>query len=92
MSASELSTFLTRLANYADEAAASISSAAKLSASTNRTNFTALSAVQAVTALREGDITSEEYASALLERCETLHHLNAFISLDKNFIMAKARD
>ena len=39
-----------------------------------------LTAGDAVTAMRQGDITAEAYASALLERCEAGRHLNAFIS------------
>jgi len=90
-SADECSTFLARIASRLGDAATSKSSVIKSSGAVDRTSLTTISAVQAVTALREGDITSEEYASALLERLEALHHLNAFISVDKNYVLEKAQ-
>ena len=51
-----------------------------------------LFAVDAATAMRAGELTSEAYSTALLEQCETLGHLNAFISLDPQKVLEAARD
>jgi mandelamide amidase len=53
--------------------------------------MTDLSATEAVTALRNGDITAETYAVALLDRCEALRDLNAFITLDRQRVLEAAR-
>jgi Asp-tRNA(Asn)/Glu-tRNA(Gln) amidotransferase A subunit family amidase len=53
--------------------------------------LTDLSAIQAATAIRQGDIKAEDYAAALLARCETGKHLNAFISLEADRVMEAAR-
>jgi mandelamide amidase len=50
-----------------------------------------LSLMQAAAAIRRGDIKSEDYAAALLARCEAGKHLNAFISLDADRVMETAR-
>ena len=50
-----------------------------------------LTAVSATTALREGDISAEAYASALLARCERFVAFNAFISLDRVRVLENAR-
>ncbi len=50
-----------------------------------------LSAVFAVRAMRQGDLTAERYASALLDRCEAMKGLNAFISLDAPRVLEAAR-
>ncbi|MCH7821901.1 MAG: hypothetical protein IIA07_07790 [Proteobacteria bacterium] len=51
-----------------------------------------LSAADAVAAMRTGELTSEAYASALLEQCQEFSHLNAFISLEPEKVMAAAWD
>ena len=50
-----------------------------------------MSAVQAVAAMRNGDIKAEDYAKALLDRCEALAALNAFITLDRERVLEDAR-
>jgi aspartyl-tRNA(Asn)/glutamyl-tRNA(Gln) amidotransferase subunit A len=41
--------------------------------------------------MRAGQITSEEIARALLERCQLLERLNAFVHLDADDVLAQAR-
>ena len=50
-----------------------------------------LSAVEAVAAMRNGDVKAEDYARALLERCDALKSLNAFISRDRDMVLEAAR-
>lgn len=50
-----------------------------------------LTAVQAVSAIRQADITAEEYATALLARAEHLRDLNAYITLNRDSLMEGAR-
>ena len=50
-----------------------------------------LSATDAVGAMREGDLKAEDYASALLRRCEDGKHLNAFIALEPEQVLESAR-
>src|SRR5437867_2443802 len=50
-----------------------------------------LSALDASAAMRRGDMKAEDYAAALLARCEAGKHLNAFISLDPAKVMEAAR-
>jgi mandelamide amidase len=50
-----------------------------------------MSAVDAVAAMRGGGITAEQYASALLDECERWRALNAFITLDREQVLAAAR-
>ena len=50
-----------------------------------------LSAAAAVAAMRNGDITAEDYASALLTRTAALKNINAFISLDRDKVLEAAR-
>jgi indoleacetamide hydrolase len=47
--------------------------------------------VQAVAAIRGGDLRAEAYARALLDRCEQLKDLNAFISLSADAVLEAAR-
>jgi Asp-tRNA(Asn)/Glu-tRNA(Gln) amidotransferase A subunit family amidase len=54
-------------------------------------NLTRLSALEACAAMRQGDIKAEDYAAALLARCEAGKPLNAFISLDPAQVMEAAR-
>ena len=53
--------------------------------------LTDLSAADAVKAMRQGDVTAEAYAIALLDRCEAGSHLNAFISLVPERVLEAAR-
>ncbi len=53
-------------------------------------SLTDLSATQAVAAMRQGDILAVDYASALLQRCETAKNLNAFISLQPERVLEAA--
>jgi mandelamide amidase len=53
--------------------------------------FTDLSATDAVAAMRQGDMTAEAYATALLNRCEAGRHLNAFITLEPERVLEAAR-
>lgn len=50
-----------------------------------------LTATDAIRALRQGDIKAEDYASALLARCEAAKSLNAFIALDPARVLEAAR-
>jgi mandelamide amidase len=49
-----------------------------------------LSAVEAVQAMRDGSITAEEYALALLAQCQRGSGLNAFITLDPEQVLEAA--
>ena len=49
-----------------------------------------LSAVDAVDKLSKGDVTAEQYVTALLERCEQGRALNAFITLPKERVLEAA--
>ena len=51
-----------------------------------------LSAADASAAMRRGELTSEAYASALLEQYQKFSRLNAFISLEPEKVMEAARD
>ena len=50
-----------------------------------------LTTVQAALAIRNGDVKAEDYAKALLQRCEQGAALNAFISIDPEQLLEKAR-
>ena len=50
-----------------------------------------LSAVNAVAKLRNGDVTAERYAAAILERCQQAKALNAFITLPNEQVLEAAR-
>jgi len=60
-------------------------------ASGQASSYTDMSAVAAVTAMRNGDVKAEAYAAALLDRCEALAGLNAFITLDRERVLEDAR-
>jgi indoleacetamide hydrolase len=47
---------------------------------------------EAASGLRDGDFSAEDYATALLRRCAALAHLNAFIALDPDDVLAAARE
>ncbi len=50
-----------------------------------------LSAQEAITRMTRGDLTSEDYASALLAQCDRNKSLNAFITLEKAKVLQAAR-
>jgi len=50
-----------------------------------------LSAVEVVAKLRNGEVTAERYATALLERCQQGKALNAFITLPQERVLEAAR-
>ncbi len=50
-----------------------------------------LSATEAVAAMRRGDLSAENYAAALLERCHRGASLNAFITLQPERVLEAAR-
>jgi mandelamide amidase len=54
--------------------------------------YAEMSAVEAVAAMRSGEITAEAYAAALLDRCQALMDLNAFITLDRERVLEGARN
>ncbi len=54
--------------------------------------LTDLSAIDAIKAMRAGDLLAEDYAAALLHRCEAGAHLNAFITLDPPRVLEAARE
>ena len=51
-----------------------------------------LGLVQAANSIRQGGVTAEAYARALLDRCETAEWLNAFILLDRERVLEEARN
>lgn len=55
-------------------------------------NLISLSAVDAVQGLRNGDITAEAYAGALLRQCQSGASLNAFITLRPQLVLEAARE
>ncbi len=50
-----------------------------------------LSATEAIAAMRRGDLLAEDYAAALLERCQRGVNLNAFITLKPERVLEAAR-
>ena len=53
-------------------------------------SLTDLSATKAIAAMRQGEISAVDYAAALLQRCETGKHLNAFITLEPERVLDAA--
>ena len=53
--------------------------------------MTNLTALEAVKAMKAGEFTPTEYATALLERAEQLEYLNAFIYLNPGEVREAAR-
>jgi Asp-tRNA(Asn)/Glu-tRNA(Gln) amidotransferase A subunit family amidase len=53
--------------------------------------LTDLSAAEAVERMRRGELSSESYAEALLERCASAKALNAFITLEPDRVLRDAR-
>jgi indoleacetamide hydrolase len=55
-------------------------------------DLASLGLTAAAAAVRNGDITSEAYTTALLKRARTAAELNAFITIDETAVLAAARD
>jgi len=55
------------------------------------TPLTDLSATEAIAAMRRGELSAEDYATALLDRCERGKDLNAFITLEPERVLEAAR-
>jgi Asp-tRNA(Asn)/Glu-tRNA(Gln) amidotransferase A subunit family amidase len=62
-----------------------------LRAAARHDTLSELSAVAAVQAMRNGEISAEDYASALLSRAHSLESLNAFRTLDREQLLQAAR-
>lgn len=60
--------------------------------SRDTTALASLGLAAAAAAIRNGDIASEAYTTALLQRARTLAELNAFITIDEAAVLAAARD
>jgi indoleacetamide hydrolase len=54
-------------------------------------NLLELSAVAAVAAMKKGELKAEDYARALLDRAQSLEHLNAFRTLNRELVLEAAR-
>jgi Asp-tRNA(Asn)/Glu-tRNA(Gln) amidotransferase A subunit family amidase len=61
-------------------------------ASRETAELTSLGLAAAAAAVRNGDITSVTYTTALLQRARALTELNAFITIDEAAVLAAARD
>ena len=61
-------------------------------ASRETADLTSLGLEAAAAAVRNGDITSETYTKALLQRARALAELNAFITIDESAVLAGARN
>lgn len=55
-------------------------------------DLSALGLAAAAAAIRNGEMTSEAYTTALLQRARTLSELNAFITIDEAAVLAAARE
>jgi len=55
------------------------------------TDLAELTATEAATLLRRGDVSAEHYARAHLDRCARLERLGAFLTLDRDAVLAAAR-
>lgn len=55
-------------------------------------SLTNLTALEATAMMRNGDLLAEDYAAALLARCNEARHLNAFISFDPERVLDAARN
>ncbi|HUI62995.1 MAG TPA: indoleacetamide hydrolase [Steroidobacteraceae bacterium] len=69
-----------------------MAAAAQASGKTSGDDLTGLSAAEAVTRMKNGDITAEAYAQALLRRCDAVRSLNAFITLEPQRVLEAARE
>jgi len=50
-----------------------------------------LGAIDAAQAIAEGALSAEAYAGRLLDRCDALAFLNAFITVDRDLVLSQAR-
>jgi indoleacetamide hydrolase len=55
-------------------------------------DLTSLGLAAAAAATRHGDVTSETYTTALLQRARALAELNTFITIDEAAVLAAARN
>jgi Asp-tRNA(Asn)/Glu-tRNA(Gln) amidotransferase A subunit family amidase len=46
---------------------------------------------EAAACIRQGDVSAEDYAQALLERCDAAQSLNTFVALDRERLLGEAR-
>lgn len=83
-------TFLTWSAALAT-GAISCATEEDISGQANTTSLIDLTAREAVSAMLRGDISAEAYAEALVRRCESGKHLNAFINFDAARVLEAAR-
>jgi len=83
-------TFMARTAALVG--AQAIGGALPVQALAAESDIASLSAVEAVSAMRAGDLKSETYAQALLERCAALKGLNVFLSQDREVVLESARN
>ena len=58
----------------------------------NVTDIPSLGLMTAARAIRTGELTSEAYAGALLQRARTLADLNSFITIDEDSVLTAARN
>lgn len=63
----------------------------RMSDITTSSDLHLLSATEAAARIRDGSITAVAYATALLHRCRDNADLKAFITLDENWVLEKAR-
>jgi mandelamide amidase len=55
-------------------------------------DFAGLGLAEAAAAIRSGEFSSEEYATALLQQARALADLNAFITIDEDAVLAAAKN
>ncbi len=85
-------TFMVKTSQLAIAAAFSpLASAVEATGAAHR-NLSNLTATEAVRALRNGDVTAEAYANALLAQADRLRALNAFITLRPDEVRHAARE
>lgn len=84
--------FLAGALMLAGGAAATDSTTNRPDGAHERTDLTDLSAVAVLSAIRNGEIKSEDYARALLGRAQHLESLNAFRTLNSEMVLEAARN
>ena len=82
-------TFLLRASASALALGGGLGAVGAMSASAD--HLTDLTATAAIGLMRSGELSSEQYATALLARCAQFKALNAFITLDPPRVMEQAR-
>ena len=83
--------FLTQTTMLATGAVVSAMLPGRDARAQRQTNLLELSAVAAITAMQRGELKAEDYASALLNRAQSLEHLNAFRTLHRESVLEAAR-